>query len=175
MKAYCKDCGQWLNVHGDGKCHDCHYGIPHDRGVPTAKEIERMPQGSTDRRIEGTAVEGPYTNTLKNEATENQLRAANEPILGKMTHPEDGEAGNLNRESPAGTDADDQRKAPNQALPAEIKAQQVNAAASAETAPDPAPAVAPLPEPKKQAGLAKQTTGARADRGTAAKEIGAKR
>jgi hypothetical protein len=86
MKGYCKQCGLWLNVHEDGKCHSCHYQHAEGRAFPTAATPEAV------AREQGQLVDvqfppqsGEYADALRREADSAQERAENEPILGRLT------------------------------------------------------------------------------------------
>jgi len=136
VKAFCKQCGSWENVHPDGLCHVHHYRHAEGRPFPTAATPEAVAreQGGTGRAIvdvEFAAATGEYASTIKRQASEAEDVARNEPILGKLSAAgktnEDVAVGR-NRISPAGPDANDKRSEPDRALPAEVKAAVANVA-----------------------------------------------
>jgi hypothetical protein len=127
MKAYCKTCGRWLNIHEDGKCHDCHYGHEQGRAFPTAATPEAVARerGGTDRAlvdVEFPPVTGDYADARRREADEARERAETEPILGRLTEKGQELGQGVNRVSPAGADANDRRESPDQALSSEVEA-----------------------------------------------------
>ncbi len=90
MKGFCKQCGLWLNVHGDGKCATCHYGHEEGRPYPTAATPEAVARekGGTDRPlvdVQFPPQTGDYADALRREADTALERAENEPILGHLT------------------------------------------------------------------------------------------
>lgn len=87
MKGFCKQCGLWLNVHDDGKCHTCHYGHAEGRAFPTAATPEAVARehGRALVDVQFPPQTGDYADALRREADTAEERAANEPILGRLT------------------------------------------------------------------------------------------
>ena len=90
MKGFCKQCGLWLNVHDDGKCHTCHYGHEEGRAFPTAATPEAVArekgQGTGNLvDVQFPPQTGDYADALRREADTAVERAENEPILGRLT------------------------------------------------------------------------------------------
>lgn len=90
MKGFCKQCGLWLNVHDDGKCHTCHYGHAEGRAFPTAATPEAVAREKGQGTGELVDVRfppqtGDYADALRREADVARERAEQEPILGRLT------------------------------------------------------------------------------------------
>lgn len=125
VKAYCVVCGSWENVHPDGKCHIHHYKLDREGyAFPVAATPEAVAREvSPDLvAVEFPAQTGDYFNARRREADEALAVAKAEPILGRLTKPEEQAENPYNRVSPAGADADEKRREPGRALPAEVKA-----------------------------------------------------